>query len=158
MNFGYTAVSTPKGADFMAQMKDQKKAKTIADERMSIIAPLLAPNLDKAQIREIRDRIISDSGVSDRTIDRYMKSYLEHGFDGLMPAGKNPKASYKIPEALLDEAVKLRKELPSRSIPTIIQILELEKKAEPGFLKRTTLQDAMERRGYSASMMKIRVS
>ncbi len=72
-----------------------------------------------------------------------------------MPAGKNPGAVYKIPDSLLDEAVALRRELPSRSIPTIIQILELEGKAEPGFLKRTTLQDAMERRGYSAGMMRI---
>ncbi len=35
----------------MAQMKDEKKAKAIADERMSLIAPLLAPGLDKAQVR-----------------------------------------------------------------------------------------------------------
>jgi len=139
----------------MAQMKDEKKAKAIADERMSFIAPLLTPNLDKAQVRSIRNEIISLHGLSDRTIDRYMKAYLEHGYEGLLPAGKNPDSVYKIPEALLDEAVALRRELPSRSIPTIIQILELEGKAEPGFLKRTTLQDAMERRGYSAGMMRI---
>ena len=68
-----------------------------------------------------------------------MKAYSDNGFEGLMPAGKNPGAVYKIPDSLLDEAVALRRELPSRSIPTIIQILELEGKAEPGFLKRTTL-------------------
>ena len=139
----------------MAKMKDEKKAKAIADERMGLIAPLLAPNLDKAQVRQIRSSITAEHGLSDRTIDRYLKAYADNGFEGLMPAGKNPQAVYKIPEALLDEAVALRRELPSRSIPTIIQILELEGKAAPGFLKRTTLQDAMERRGYSAGMMRI---
>ena len=49
----------------------------------------------------------------------------------------------------------MRRELPSRSIPTIIRILEAEGKVAPGFLKRTTLQDALARAGYSASMMKI---
>lgn len=139
----------------MAQMKDEKKAKAIAEERMSIIAPLLAPGLDKAQIRKIRDKIISRNELSDRTIDRYLKAYTDNGFEGLMPAGKNPDAVYKIPESLVDEAVALRRELPSRSITTIILILELEGKAEPGFLKRSTLQDALARRGYSADMMKI---
>ena len=139
----------------MAKMKDEKKAKAIADERMGFIAPLLAPNLDKSQVNQIKAKLRETNGLSDRTLTRYLKAYLEDGYDGLMPAGKNPKAVYKIPEALLDEAVALRRELPSRSIPTIIQILELEGKAEPGFLKRTTLQDAMARRGFSAGMMRI---
>lgn len=139
----------------MADMKDQKRAAEIAEERMSIIAPLLAPGLDKGEIRQIRDKIVSEMGVSERTIDRYLKSYHQEGFSGLLPSGKNPSATYKIPDELLEEAIMLRKELPSRSISTIIQILEMEGKAEPGFLKKSTLQDALTRRGYSASMMKI---
>ena len=139
----------------MAKMKDEKKAKSIADERMGLIAPLLAPNLDRAQVNQIKTELRETHGLSNRTIDRYLNAYLENGFEGLMPAGKNPAAVYKIPEAMLDEAVALRRELPNRSIRNIIQILEMEGKAEPGFLKRTTLQDAMERRGYSASMMRI---
>lgn len=71
------------------------------------------------------------------------------GFDALKPQSKCPEYKYKIPQELLDEAIQLRRELPSRSIPTIIKILELEGKAEPGFLKRTTLQDAMSRAGYA---------
>ena len=139
----------------MAEMKDQKRAKAVAEERMSLIAPLLAPGLDRASVRQIRDRLVSDAGISDRTIDRYLKSYLQDGYNGLMPAGKNPDATYRIPDALLNEAIELRKELPSRSVPTIIRILELEGKAEPGFLKRSTLQDALARKGYSSSMMRI---
>lgn len=139
----------------MAQMKDKKKAQAIAEQRLGYIAPLLVPELDSAQKREIRDKIILDGGPSDRTIDRYLQAYLTNGFEGLMPAGKNPNAVYKIPDDLLEEAIRLRKELPDRSIQTIIRILELEGKAERGFLKKSTLQDALQRRGYSASMMRI---
>ena len=71
-----------------------------------------------------------------------------------MPSGKQT-TTFKIPEEIVQEAIQLRRELPSRSIPTIIRILEAEGKVAPGFLKRTTLQDALARAGYSASMMKI---
>ena len=139
----------------MAEMKDKKRAFEVAEERMAIIAPLLAPGLDKESVRQIRDKIIENGMISDRTIDRYLDCYFRDGFSGLLPASKNPESVYKIPEALIEEAIQLRKELPSRSVPTIIQILELEGKAEPGFLKRSTLQDALARKGYSASMMRI---
>jgi transposase InsO family protein len=45
--------------------------------------------------------------------------------------------------------------VPSRSIPQIIEILEMEGKAPPGFIKRTTLQDKLQERGYSARQMKM---
>jgi hypothetical protein len=137
------------------EMKDEKKAKQIAEERMAIIAPLLNPGLDTAEIRRIRQQIAENGGPSERTVDRYLKHYLQDGFNGLMPEGKNPNAVYKIPESLVEEAIQLRRELPSRSVASIIQILELEGKAEKGFLKKSTLQDALQRKGYSASMMKI---
>ena len=140
------------------EMKDEKKAKQIAEERMAIIAPLLNPGLDTAEIRRIRQQIAENGGPSERTVDRYLKHYLQDGFNGLMPEGKNPNAVYKIPESLVEEAIQLRRELPSRSVASIIQILEMEGKAEKGFLKKSTLQDALQRKGYSASMMKISLS
>ena len=136
------------------QMKDKKKAQDIAEERMRLIAPLLAPDLDCAKMKCLKEEISKTSGVSVRTLERYCKVYFEVGYEGLQPAGKsNPP--YKIPQELVQEAIQLRKELPSRSIPTIIHILEAEGKAAPGFLKRTTLQEALARAGYSASMMRV---
>ena len=136
------------------QMKDKKKAQDIAEERMRLIAPLLAPDLDCAKMKSLKEQISQTSGVSVRTLERYCKVYFEVGYEGLQPAGKsNPP--YKIPQELVQEAIQLRKELPSRSIPTIIHILEAEGKAAPGFLKRTTLQEALARAGYSASMMRV---
>ena len=74
------------------EMKDEKKAKQIAEERMAIIAPLLNPGLDTAEIRRIRQQIAENGGPSERTVDRYLKHYLQDGFNGLMPEGKNPNA------------------------------------------------------------------
>lgn len=137
------------------EMKDRKKAAETAENRMQMIAPLLAPNLSREDVTKLKESISEQFQVSVRTLERYSKSYMERGFEGLYPQGKSTQSKFKIPKDLLDEAIRLRRELPSRSIPTIIQILELEGKSEPGFLKRTTLQDALARAGYSSSMMKV---
>ena len=52
-------------------------------------------------------------------------------------------------------AVTLRREVPSRSIDTIIKILEIEEVVGEGELKRTTLQENLAKRGYSARQMKM---
>jgi len=49
----------------------------------------------------------------------------------------------------------LHREVPGRSIQQIIEILEMEGKAGAGALKRTTLQDVLQERGYSARQMKL---
>ena len=139
----------------MSEMKDKKKAAEIAESRMSMIAPLLAPGQDKDTVRNLRETIAETHLVSQRTLDRYLHAYHSEGFCGLYPQGKGTEAKYKIPPDIVDAAIQLRKELPSRSIPTIIEILELEGRVKPGFLKRTTLQDALQRKGYSAGMMKV---
>ena len=136
-------------------MKNIKKAHETAEARMAIIAPLLAPGLDKDTVRKLRETIAETNQVSQRSLDRYLRAYHNEGFNGLLPEGKNPEVKYKIPPDIVAAAIQLRRELPSRSIPTIIEILEMEGKVEKGFLKRTTLQDALQREGYSASMMKI---
>ena len=136
------------------KMKNQKKAQESAESRMKMIAPLLAPNLDKAAMKQLKIQLSEQYEVCEKTLDRYCKSYLEEGFEGLQPKG-HPNPGFKISPELLEEAICLRRELPSRSVPSIIRILELEGKVEPGFLKRTTLQDAFMRAGYSSSMMKI---
>ena len=137
------------------EMKDQKLATEIAEDRMALIAPLLSQNMDKDAVKAIRTEICERNQISSRTLERYLSAYLNGGFEALKPQSRRAESKFKIPQELLDEAIQLRRELPSRSIPTIIQILELEGKAAPGFLKRTTLQDALSRAGYSSSMMKI---
>ena len=77
-----------------------------------------------------------------------MDAYNEFGVDGLEPKGRAPEHNVIVSKEILAEAIRLRREVPSRSVPTIIQILELEGKVEPDTLKRSTLQRALAGAGY----------
>jgi transposase InsO family protein len=136
-------------------MKDQKKAQEIATERVQLLSPLLAEGLDAAKARQIRAQICEISGLSERTIRRYMAQYRKEGFDGLKPKGKGHRDGGAIPDHLLEQAILLRREVPSRSVSQIIQILEWEKLAEPGQLKRSTLQEKLAEKGYSSRHMRM---
>jgi len=94
-------------------------------------------------------------GISMRTLRRWLAGYIQHGFEGLKPTERSSNSLGVIPEELIAEAILLRREVPSRSVPQIIEILELEGKAPLGLLKRTTLQDKLQDRGYSARQMKL---
>ena len=137
-------------------MKDQKKAEEIAAWRMQLISPLLAEGLDSAQARQIRARICEEFGISERTFRRYLTQYRKEGFSGLKPKGsRSYRDSEAIPPEILEQAILLRRQVPSRSISQIIQILEWEGLAEPGQIKRSTLQEKLAERGYSARHMKL---
>ncbi|WP_206920227.1 DDE-type integrase/transposase/recombinase, partial [Alicyclobacillus suci] len=58
-------------------------------------------------------------------------------------------------DEILEEAILLRREVPSRSVSQIIRILEWEGKVAPGEIRRTTLQEKLARRGYSAGHMRM---
>src|SRR5690606_32579793 len=60
-----------------------------------------------------------------------------------------------IPSHLLEQAILLRRQVPGRSVSQIIQILEWEGLAEPGKIKRSTLQEKLAERGYSSRQMKL---
>lgn len=139
----------------MAEMKDQKLAAAEAEERMKLIAPLLAPGVTREALAEMKQKICEEYRISDRTLCRYLQQYPEKGFEGLKLQGHENGEKFKIPQEVLEEAIRLRREQPNRSIPTIIQILELEGVVPKGFLKRTTLQDAFARAKYSSAMMKM---
>ena len=139
----------------MADMKNRKHADEIAEERLRMIAPLLQPDPGGRPFPRLKEDVSERTGVSVRSLERYLAAYNEKGFDGLKPDGRSTALKFKISQEILDAAILLRREQPSRSIPTIIHILEMEGVVEEGELKRTTLQDALARAGYSAGMMKI---
>ena len=137
-------------------MIDIKKSEETAINRHKILAPLLVAlddGTDSAKIGQMNQDICQQNGISRKTLGRWLKNYKQRGFEGLKPILRNRE--HLIPESVIEEAIFLRRELPSRSIPRIIEILELEGKVEAGFLKRTTLQDRLQSRGYSAAQMKM---
>jgi putative transposase len=54
---------------------------------------------------------------------------------------------------VVDQAVMLRREVPTRSIRQIITILEMEGLVAPGEVKRSTLQDHLVKRGYGSKQL-----
>ncbi|SFG92242.1 Integrase core domain-containing protein [Desulfotomaculum arcticum] len=137
-------------------MRDQKKAEEIATQRLQLLSPLLAEGLDAAQAKQIRANICQQTGISDRTLRRYLAQYQEEGFSGLKPKGHGrPQSRATIPASILEQAILLRRQVPSRSISQIIQILEWEGLVEPGQIKRSTLQEQLLERGYSARHMRM---
>jgi putative transposase len=137
-------------------MKDQRKAEEIAAQRMQILSPLLAEGLDSAKAREIKNRICEQTGISERTLRRYLMQYRQDGFGGLKPKDKGPRKSEDaVPSNILEQAILLRREVPSRSVAQIIQILEWEGLVKPGQIKRSTLQEKLAERGYSTRHMKM---
>lgn len=138
-------------------MKDKQKADEIATNRMQLLAPLLAEGLDAAKAMKLRQQICEQTGFSDRTLRRYLAQYHADGFMGLRPKGKNTSTLKEeaIPPYILDQAIVLRREVPTRSVSQIIQILEWEGIAKPSQIKRSTLQEKLMDRGYSTRHMRM---
>jgi putative transposase len=137
-------------------MRDQKKAEEIASRRVQLLSPLLAEGLDAGKARQIKASICEQAGISERTLRRYLAQYRTDGFGGLKPKGKNQRRREDaIPPHLLEQAILLRRQVPGRSIAQIIQILEWEGLAQPGQLKRSTLQEKLAERGYSTRHMRM---
>ena len=133
---------------------DNKRSEEVAANRLQIILPLIDPSLDQSKMLELKEEASVRFGISERTIRRWISCYKEEGFEGLKPKAPESGGVSKIPEELIQEAIRLRREVPRRSIPEIIRILEWEGKAEPGFLRKSTLQDQLQMRGYSSRQMR----
>lgn len=138
-------------------MKDRDKAEAIATERMQLIAPLLGEHVDAALARQLKATMSAQSGLSERTIRRYVARYQAEGFRGLLPASHpaSDSPSGAIAPDILDQAIQLRREAPHRSVRQIIQVLEWEGRVTPGQIKRSTLQDQLTAHGYSARQMRL---
>lgn len=126
--------------------------------RFQIISPLLDEGLDDAARIQKRREVAVKNGLSDRTIKRYLNAYYAKGFSGLKPKSRKPFNTNSQPEnfkELLEEAITLRREVPSRSVEKIIMILEMEGRVKAGVLKRSTLQRHLHNAGYGAEHMEI---
>ena len=125
--------------------------------RFQMIAPLVADGVDSAKRVELRKEIALKYDVSERTIRRYETAYWSNAFEGLKPVSRlsgEVKGPFPGFAKVLDEAILLKREVPSRSVSQIIFILESEKVVEPGKLNRSTLQRYLYRAGFGKKQMK----
>lgn len=139
-------------------MADSRSNENIALERYKIISPILAAmeeHADKGKIGFLKSEACGLAGVSRKTMNRWLSRYAQKGLDGLKYQSGSDISKRIIPGELVKEAILLRREVPSRSVPQIIDILEMEGKAPRGLLKRSTLQDRLRETGYAAAQMKL---
>jgi putative transposase len=137
-------------------MKDKQKAEEIAAQRVQLLSPLLAEGLDPAKAKELKAQICEQTGLSERTLRRYLERYRREGFSGLKPMSKGRQPSEAvIARPLMEQAILLRREVPGRSVAQIIQILEWEGRIAPGEIKRSTLQEKLTQSGYSSRHMRM---
>jgi hypothetical protein len=133
---------------------DKRRSEEIAANRLKLITSLLDKTIDKEKHQQIKDELCLQTGLSERTIRRYVQLYEEQGFEGLKPKNAGRGGHSIIPEEVIQEAIALRREVPKRSVNDIIKILEWEHIVEPGVIKRSTLQDQLTYRGYSSRQMR----
>jgi putative transposase len=101
-------------------------------ERSARLAELAARTYQRPDGRERR--------FSVRTLWAWWSAYQRAGLDGLLPKVRTDHGQLKaVDRALLEAAIALRHEVPSRSTATLIHILQTAGRIVPGQLRRSTL-------------------
>jgi transposase InsO family protein len=138
-------------------MRKNKSPEEVAAERFEMISPLTLESMDRGRRIDLTKEIASNSGISERSIRRYLDAFRKEGFEGLKP--KPPVVpdgtALSIPQGIVDVAIELRRESPTRSIRDIIKILELEERITPGSVARSTLQRRMQASGFGARQVRM---
>jgi transposase InsO family protein len=125
-------------------------------QRFEMIAPLLNDSLDTFERRRLRAQIMESTGISARSLRRYIHTYKTYGYKSLADIPRKDKGEARIvPEAVIEAAVELRQELPTRSVRRILEILEGEKLIKPGEVARTSLNRHLVQRGYGAEQLRM---
>lgn len=130
----------------------------VASKRLLLITPLLEEGLDNSRLVELKKKISEDNDISYRTISRYHQTYLDEGFSGLKPQQSYHRNDNKLPDnfpEVVEQAIILRRECPTRSVTDIIRILEMEELIKPGAVHRSTLQRHLQTAGFGAKQVRM---
>jgi transposase InsO family protein len=87
--------------------------------------------------------------VKAETIRYWLRLYRTRGFEALKDKPRSDIGVRAIPEELIEEACKLKLQVPERSIERIITIMENMQIAPPGLVRKSTLHRALKARGLS---------
>jgi transposase InsO family protein len=135
-------------------MERQNKLQT-STQRFEMIAPLLAGELCAAEKRRLRLEIMEKHNISERTLRRYLENYRKAGLKGLEPADRMEAGTFKAIDAnILELAMQCRKELPERTVKSIITILEKEGHIKQGSISRSTLSHNLLALGHSTKQLR----
>ena len=106
--------------------KKLQKVLEIATNRFMIIAPALAPDLNPTEHRQVIQEIVEKNGISERTVYRLLEKYSKGQLEALKPRVKaeNEIVCTAIKPDVLEYALKLKIELPKRSVPQILATMK----------------------------------
>jgi len=85
---------------------------------------------------------------SAETLRAWVRRYNKGGLDGLMDAPR-ARPGTALDDDIINKAVALKKQVPERTLDTLIELLELGGTVEVGTVKRATLHRALQKRGMS---------
>ena len=128
----------------------EEQSSLIANFRYGVIAPLVVQPLARGEqarmLRELAGRTYNipfskSTRVGKRALERWLSWYRKGGLEALKPKERADSGSSRaVPDKVLERAKALRKEMPERSVPQIITVLELAGEVEKGQLKQSTLR------------------
>ena len=91
-----------------------------------------------------------------RTLQRWVARYEKDKLKGLMRPERSDKGKMSgLSDAALARIIALRKEEPSRSTPTLIDIVERSGEVAVGALRRSTLDRHLDKQSASRRMMRV---
>lgn len=134
-------------------------AETVALFRFQVIAEATNPRLSPAErgalVRHLaRQSHLQPDGstrvYSRGTLDRWLRAYRSQGLEGLRPQARADLGSVRRQPALLEEAARLRQELPARSAAQISAILQARHGVR---VAERTLRQYFQRRGLQRASL-----
>jgi putative transposase len=139
-------------------MEEEKKLK-MALFRFGVIAPLVSGPLEPAVARDNRASILGREfewpdgrvrRVAERTLGHWLAHYRSGGFERLIDSTRADAGTCRaIAAPVLLRAEELRREIPTRSVSTIISILRKEGFKEADALAGTTLTRHLKAKGLT---------
>jgi transposase InsO family protein len=132
----------------------KKAEETEAMRRFILISPLLEPALTEVEASAHRRALLATRTpdgqpvLSARTLRRWVEAYHTGGLEALQPRHRRDRGLVKtVTPDVLDAAIALKEELPTRSVRAILEILEQEGLLAPGAVPRATLDRHLRRVG-----------
>jgi len=125
--------------------------------RYVLIDPVVDRQLARGEKTALLREQSQKNGVSLATLKRYCKNFRLRRLDGLLPSRQRADKDKprKVPPDILQLAVALREEVPRRTTPTIIAMLEDRYPELTGQIKRPTLDRHLRRLGKSRSQLQV---
>ena len=130
-------------------MDDEERRVEVALFRYGCIAELLQRKLPRGEQARILERLANQEWeapggekvrLSVSTLKSWLARYRKGGFEALKPKPREDRGRPRaLDPALIERAAQLKRELPARSVPQVIRMLEASGEAAKGSLSRATL-------------------